>query len=257
MAFASPALLANGVGWTTATSGDYVQGTFGPGDTPNGGTALRINGINNPTASGTYFAEIDAYSDTGCSTLVETGVVAFDIHNYTVLSAAVDPSLGFTVANRATTCNGESNLLSSAGNSTGVAFGRITLSTNVSGAQALTVTGNSAGGFSVYIRGMQTTTNMRNAGHNWADVAGTYPTGALIGSGERFGYTYNDSTTSSNVTNPASANFIKLDSTDRTIMGSTTSSSGTGCVTFAAQTDAVTPAGAYDATVIYTVVPTY
>lgn len=257
MSLSGSTLLANGVGWTATTSGDYIQGTFGAGDTPNGATALRINTLTNASASGTYYAQIEGFSDLSCLTQVELGVVAYDLHNYTTLTADVDPALGFTVANKSTTCNGESNLLTTAGGATTIALGNIGISSNVSGAQTLTVTGNSANGFTVYMRSTQASTNLYNTSHNWVDAAGTYPTGALLGSGERFGYTFKDSTTSTSVTNPASAFFIKLDNTSRAIMGSSTSNSGTGCVTFDAQTGPTTPAGNYSATVIYTVIPTF
>jgi hypothetical protein len=173
-------------------------------------------------------------------------------------SVTIDSSFTFAVANKAATCNGESNFLGSAGGATAVALGHLAAGANASGAQLLTVTGNSGGGFIVYIAGNQSANDLRSANHNWTDVSGTYASPANLDAGEAFGYTYHDSTTSSNVTNPASAKFIKLtNAATNKVMGSNTSASGTGCVTFDAQTSAATPAGTYTATVIYTAVPTF
>lgn len=173
------------------------------------------------------------------------------------MTVGVLPSLVFTVANRATACNGESNFISGAGSATAVDLGRLAVSSNASGAQALTVNSNAGGGFTVYTKGAEAAANLRSAGHNWVDVVGAYPTGAALGANERFGYTFSDSTTSSTVTNPTSGNFIQLDNTNRAIMGSTTSTNGSGCIAFDAQSGSDTPAGTYAATVIYTVIPSF
>ena len=129
---------------------------------------------------------------------------------------------------------------------------------NVSGGQALSVAGNAGNGFVVYVAGTQASQNLRSAGHNWTDVTGTYASPAALGAGERFGYTYKDSTSSSSVTNPASANFVALtNATTNAVMGSATSETGSGCVSYDAQTSATTPAGSYTATMIYTAIPTF
>ena len=98
----------------------------------------------------------------------------------------------------------------------------------MSGGQALSVTGNASNGFVIYIAGTQAVQNLRNARHNWTDVTGTYASPAVLGAGERFGYTYKDSTSASSVTNPGSANFIALTNTANAVMGSATSESGSG-----------------------------
>ena len=187
----------------------------------------------------------------------EAGLLFASTDNTTV-SVTVDPSFTFTVANQSSACNGESNFVSGAGMATTVALGHLAVSSNVSGGQALSVSGNTGNGFVVYVRGTQASQNLRSAGHNWADVSGSYASPAVLGSGERFGYTYHDSTSSSSVTNPASANFAALtNATTNAVMGSTTSETGSACVSYDAQTGASTPAGTYTATVIYTAIPTY
>lgn len=176
----------------------------------------------------------------------------------TNLSVTIEPTFTFTVGNQPSACNSESNFVSGAGSSSAVALGNLAAGANVSGGQALSVSGNSGNGFSVYVSGTQASQNLRANGiHNWNDVSGTYATPAVLGAGERFGYTYHDSTASSSVTNPGSANFIALTSTNEAVMGSGSSESGTGCVSYDAQTSSATPAASYTATVIYTAVPVF
>ncbi len=178
-------------------------------------------------------------------------------NNTTDVSVTIDPSFTFTIGNRSSSCNGESNFATAAGSATAVALGHLAAGTNVSGGQALTVASNAGYGFTVYIRGPYSSGNLRSGSHNWTDVAGSYASPAVLGSGERFGYTYADSTSSSSVTNPSSGYFAALDSTNRAVMGSATYNGGTGCVSFDAQASATTPAAAYTATVVYTAVPTF
>jgi hypothetical protein len=258
MSFATPVLTGNATAYTTTTSGDYVQGTHATGVTL---TSMTITNVVNPAASGTIYAYIEQWGNTDCSTggVIDSGTVATAITDNTVVSVTVDPSFSFTVANQASACNGESNFVTGAGTSTTVALGSMAVSANKSGGQLLTVSGNSGGGYSVYLRGTFATTNLRSAGHNWVDGGGTYGTPAALGAGERFAYTYKDNVAAGSVTNPSSANFIALDNatTNKVMDADNTASSGTGCVSYDAQTGASTPAGTYTATIIYTAVPVY
>ncbi len=174
------------------------------------------------------------------------------------VSVTVDSSFTFTVANRATACNGESNFVAGAGSATGVALGHIGISSNVSGAQTLSISTNAVGGFSVYLRGIAATGNLASSTHAFTDVSGTSASPAALGAGEQFGYTFHDSTTSPSVTNPGSATFIRLtNATTNAVMGSASSPSGSGCVAFDAQTSSTTPPGSYTAVAIYTAVPVF
>lgn len=255
MSFGTPVLTANATGFTTTESGDYVQGTNAGGVTP---TTLSITDVTNPSDDGSITYKIELFSDDTCSTLVDEGVGQTAITENTIVSVTVDPSFTFTVANRSSACNGESNFVTGAGSANAVALGRLAVSSNASGGQNLTVSGNSGGGYSVYVRGTQAANNLRSAGHNWTDVAGTYAAPAALGAGERFGYTWQDAEAAGTVANPGSAEFAALDGTNRAIMDAdNTASSGTGCISFDAQTGSATPAGSYTATVIYTAVPVF
>lgn len=189
--------------------------------------------------------------------LVPTSALFLYGSGTTTVSVSVDPYFAFAVGNKATACNGESNFASSAGTATTVDLGRLTGSSNVSGGQALSVTGNAGNGFTVYVRGSYASQNLRSPGHNWADVTGTYASPAALGANESFGYTYKDSTPSSSVTNPGSSLFVALDATNRAVMGSGSSLTGSGCVSFDAQTSSGTPAGSYSASIYYVAVPAF
>jgi hypothetical protein len=244
---ATPTAVSGGLVFTAIVAGDQNSDDTTCGLTYSG--ILYCWGYNNES-------QIGDGTTTNRSTPTQASAL-YDAIRSTTVTVVIDPILTFTVANKSSACNGESNFVSGAGTSTAVALGHLAPSSNVSGGQTLTLTSNAAGGFVVYLRGTQASQNLRNASRNWTDVVGTYASPANLGANERFGYTYKDSTTSSSVTNPASAKFIALTSTDRAVMGSATSVSGSACVSFDAQTSATTAAGAYTATVIYTAIPTF
>lgn len=260
MAFSSPTLTANATTYGSPTSsGDYVQATDATGVTP---TSIAITGVTNKTTAASVYFNVELFSDTGCTALVDSGVGAFAVTENTVVSVTVDPSFTFTVANKNSACNGEGNFVSGAGSANAVALGHIAVSSAASGAQTLTVAGNAGGGYAVYMRGTQASTNLRSSGagaHNWTDVAGTYASPAALGAGERFGYTYHDNVATGTIAaGPSSANYVALDNTNRLILDSNnTASAGDGCVGYTAQTGTATPAGSYTATVIYTAVPVF
>jgi hypothetical protein len=265
MTFTSPSVTANpgAVTMTASSTSDYVQGTSGSGPIL---TSLVVTGIKNTTTAGTVYAYIETWGNTDCSTggVLDTGTVATAITDNTIVSVTVDPSFTFTVANQASACNGESNFVGGAGSSTGVALGHLAVSSSATGGQLLTVSGNSGGGYAVYLRGTQATTNLRSTGHNWVDGGGTYASPAVIGAGERFAYTYHDNVAAGTVSNPVTtasngAGWVALDNatTNSVMDADSTASSGTGCVSYNAQTGSSTPAGLYQATIIYTAVPVY
>jgi hypothetical protein len=254
----TPVLTGNATPFTTTEAGDYVQGTNAGGVTL---TSMTITQFTASTA-GTYYAHIETWGNVDCSTggVVDEGTVAFAITNNTEVSVTVDPSFTFSVANQASACNGESDYQAGAGTATTVALGSLPVSSGKTGGQLLTVSGNAGGGYNVYLRSTQASQPLRSAGHNWADHGGTYPAGNAREAGEKFGFTFKDNNASGTVddSDPAANAFIPLGNSNLAVMDATTgSSSGTGCVSYLAQTGAATPAGSYTATIIYTAVPVY
>jgi len=263
---------------TSAGSGVLVY-NYSTGVTPAGsGKTITISNVTNPSSAGTNFMIVTTYDTAGGGSSGACGGAALDAATAaafvtttnTQVSVIVDPSFTFSVANKATACNGESNYVdNSAGLATSLPLGHLSSSQNASSGQTLTVSGNAGSGFTVYLRGLNAAGNMRNAGasYMWQDVSGTYGSAAALGAGERFGYTFKDSTTSSSVTNPSNATFVKLTNTGNSgtgdaVMGSASSQTGSACVSYDAQTGTnassiSTPAGSYAATIVYTAVPVF
>jgi hypothetical protein len=250
----NPTAVSGGLTFVSIVVGDDSVTVSGSGDDTSCG--LTVTGIE-------YCWGFNDDSQIGDGTttnrLVPTEVsLLFAITGNVTVNATVTPAFTFTVANQSSACNGESNFVTGAGTASTVALGNLAAGANVSGDQALTIVGNSGGGFAVYVAGNHATNDLRNGSHNWTDVTGTYASPAVLRAGERFGYTYHDSTTSSAVTNPASAHFVALtNAATNEVIGSSSSESGNGCVSFDAQASASTPAASYTATVIYTAVPTF
>src|SRR6185436_19359114 len=62
--------------------------------------SLQWTGITNTATAGTFFTQIKTYSTAGaCSTNVDSTTVALATTSAVTVSATVDPSLTFTVAN--------------------------------------------------------------------------------------------------------------------------------------------------------------
>jgi hypothetical protein len=247
---------------TGSLSGDTISVNNSTGAAS--ATSLTITNVHNPTSSGSLYAKITTFGDTLCTTPsqdLNTTTLATAITDNTTVSVTVDPSFTFTVGALGSACNGESGFVST-GTATTVALGNLAVSSTKSGGQTLSVAGNAGGGYAVYLRGLsaQVPKPMRNGSYQWADQAATYPSAAALPATgtEAFGFTWKDNVSAGTVPAAGAGNFVKLDATNRAVMDSdNTASSGTGCVSFAAQTGSSTPAGVYQATVIYTAVPVY
>ena len=251
---------------TSAGSGSVVY-NYSTGITPSGtAKTITIGTITNPSSAGTTYVSITTYDTAGSGSSGACGGNVLDNQVFaglvttsnTQYAVTVLPNFSISVANQSSACNGESNFVTGAGTATAVNLGNMVDSANVSGGQLITTSGNSTNGFVVYVRGTQATQNLRSTGHNWTDVAGTYASPAALGAGERFGYTYHDNeATGATTTNPASANFAAMTSTNEQIMGSSSTDADTGCISYDAQSGATTPAGLYTGTSIYTAVPDF
>jgi len=89
--------------WTGAfgTNGT-IDYTYATGETGGGDYSFSTSGITNPTTSATYYGRVNTYSDTGCTTGVDSGVVAFAIlQGGITVSATVRESLTVTISDYA------------------------------------------------------------------------------------------------------------------------------------------------------------
>lgn len=245
-----PTAATNTISWTSTAGMTAVTGSRN----------FTFTG-NNPTAAGTVYVKIETFTDTGCTTGGDIGTGALVFAANTVVSVVVDPSMTFTVANKATACNGQAGTYidNSAGAATALSMGRLITGQVKGSAQTLTVATNAAAGFTVSMRGTQVNQNLRSGGLMFDDVSGSYasPAAFQTTTEERFGYTLADSTSGSALSF-TSNNWAALTSTDQSVMsGGTGIMTGSSCVGFQAAADAGTSAGTYSATVVYTAVPTY
>jgi hypothetical protein len=265
--------ITNTTGWSyIERSTGFLRYAKNTGTTArtSGGGDMVIGNMTYPTSGGvTYFAILSTYTSNDCLTgAVDSTTIAFVKPIDTVISVVVDPTLSFTISNRATACNNQTPT-SYVDNSTGGAntgpsslpLGNLISGTSRGSAQNLNVATNAGNGFSVYVKGAQSTQNLRSGSHNFTDVSGAYGVNgngaASFDSGEAFGYTAADATSGSTI-NFGSNQFVALTNTSQSVMrGGVGVMAGSSCIGFQAGASNSTPAGVYTATVIYTVVPTF
>ncbi len=174
------------------------------------------------------------------------------------VAGIVDPSLTFTVAGRASACNGQSAAgFQTGSSSTSVALGHLNPTVVGGGAQDLTLATNAANGFAVYIRTSGTTPNVfrTSGGSTVADVTGSHasPSASLAAGAAGFGYTTSDPSIAF-----GSNKWAALTSTDETVMSASAGTTSKAvCTGFQATVSATTAAGSYSAPVIYTAVPLF
>ena len=165
----------------------------------------------------------------------------------TALAVAVDPFFTFAVGGRSGTCNGVN--LTGTSDATRVALGRATVGIPVAAGQDLNVTSNAANGFVVLHRGQWS-----NGPRAITDVPAAAGSTGTFGSGERFGYTTDDT----DVPGFTGPRWARLSSVGAVVAaGDTLGFSAPTCVAYQLTVDGSTPAGTYAAVVHYTAIPTF
>ncbi len=238
----------------TTVTGGYSANTIGAGG---GGECMLTTG------AAVYCWGWNAYGQLGNSATTNTtspvGVIGFAALDATALiTAQILPSLTFTVAGRATTCNGQSSSgFQTGATATAVSFGHLNPAAIIGGAQNLSIATNAANGFIVYVRTTGTAPNVfRTAGGaTLADVAGTHasPSASTAAGTAGFGYTTSDALIAF-----GSDKWAALTATSETVM---TAAAGTTsksvCTGFQATIAGNSIAGTYAAPVVYTAVPLF
>jgi hypothetical protein len=146
------------VGWTAGSwdSGSFiatrVRYTYTTGQAGGTNYAFSTATITNPTSEGTYYARAATYSDTSCSTVVDSGVTAFAIVYGVTVSATVSETLNFAIsAVTNSNCNAYFGTVSGPDSTAStVAFGTLA-STNTfyHACHDLTVSTNAGSGYAV------------------------------------------------------------------------------------------------------------
>lgn len=138
--------------WTLASLAATLTYTNATGEGASLATQNRsfVGGnITNPTSANTYFARINTYSNTGCTTAVDDGVTAFAIISGISVTATVAETLNFAIAGTAgANCayGTDSTITTTA---TQVPFGELSATTFYRGCSRLTVTTNAGAGYSM------------------------------------------------------------------------------------------------------------
>jgi alpha-tubulin suppressor-like RCC1 family protein len=177
------------------------------------------------------------------------------------VSVQLDPSFTFTVGQLAGNCNGVPQSVGAIVSATAVGQGHVAGGSSVMAAQELAVSSNAGSGFAVYLR---SATPLTSGSHAIADVSGSNasPGSAPAAGTEGFGYTTSDAAliggTANRFTN-GGAKWAALSGTNAPVSSATgpTANADTVCVGYLTSTSNTTPAGTYNATVVYTAVPVF
>ncbi len=234
---------------------------------------LQWTTITNTATPGTFYATMNTYTASGaCTSLLDTATVAVTAVAGVSVSATVDPALSFSVANvgsdGATIKSGvtTSTGCAAATDATHVVFpngaNAMVADTDYTCGQLLTTTTNGTGGFTTTIKsasGANTMTSGSNSITEWTGTNAT-PTAWPSTSTEAFGYTTDVTPLGTGTTTRFGANNVWAGFTtsplevDYTAAGT---SAHTAKIGYRMRFTALTEAGAYTGTTIYTTTPIF
>lgn len=245
--------------WTVANgSNGTLSITNAAGETPSAAGNIVWGAVTNGDTDQTYYALIDTYSDIGCSTGVDSTVIAFAYKDGTLVSLTLEPTLLFVcnsvaAAQLVNSATVDTTILSGA---TGIDFGTaVTTSANGISAHDLDVTTNASGGYNVYIRH---TGQLINAATDViANHAGTHaaPSAFPAAGTEAWGYTTEDA----DIAQFDADEWAGFTTGNELVMTNAAATAGSETVRVGHQVGVAsdTPAGTYTTTMIYTIVATY
>ncbi len=253
-----------------------VKNTYTTGESVPSGTQVTtpILSLTNPTSApgGTYYIEINTYSDDTCATLVDSAVIAFVTVPGVLVSATVDSTLSFTVAGIASSTSYKGAFSTSdrcTDTATAVTFGSpsqpLAINTNYDCAQSLTTSTNSNGGYQVTVQGKQTSGDflhmLSNPSQTITNHTGTNGSPASSpSSGESFGYTTNDTVLSGTANRFTTADdlFAGLTTSPAEVVYNATAiANDTKNIGYRLRFDGLTEAGTYQGTLVYTCTPVF
>jgi len=142
---AQPTNLGDASGWTvdTGTAGVLKLNNSSNVAAPTGSQTVGFSGVVNPSATNaTFYMRITTYSDDAYTTAIDTGTVATSTAGQITVTASVDETLTFTLANAT------------------VALGVLSMSATGTGTSSMTVATNAASGYSVSYSGTTLTSGV-------------------------------------------------------------------------------------------------
>ncbi len=264
--------------WTidNSTAGT-VKETNVTGASVTSGTQITtpIQLLTNPTSSsgGTFYIEINTYSDDTCATLVDATVIGFVTVPSVLVSATIDSTLSFTVSGLAPATTFKGSLAVDAkctDTATAVTFGSpaspLSADTTYDCAQQLATSTNANSGYQVTVQGKQTSGDflklISDATKSITNSTGTNatPASTAVTPAETFGYTTNDATLSGVATRFTASDdlFAGLTTTpDQVAYNATAIANDQVNVGYRLKYTGVTEAGVYRGTLVYTCTPVF
>lgn len=252
---AQPSGLGASSGWTanTGLTGSLRIVNASNSTNPSGSVSVSWNAVHNPTAVNTpFYAIVTTYSDSTWSTPIDTGSIA--------LSTSGQIQVGLTVSETLTFCTGTSITGQNCGTIAGsiVNLGEGSTTAAATGTSVFAASTNAATGYSVAVNGATLTSGsytidammtggassvgskqfgLNMAAANNAPVVGAAVSGSGIGTA---------------AVNYGTNNNFRFNSGDIIASAAGSTNANTFTVSYIANIDGVTPAGAYNTVLTYT-----
>lgn len=229
---------------------------------------LQFDAITNSSVTDTaYYMTLTTYSDTGCTSLIDSATALFMNTAGTTMQLQVDPTLSLSIAGVGASQPCDGSTTTAASTASTLPFGVVSSAVNSDLCQELTAATNATNGYTLYMRDTQQPTNPD--GKTIADVPGSnaVPQAFPAPGTEAYGYTTSASNLSdcsgscspSRFTDGSTYNYYAAATTSNAEIGySTAGDSGTNYyIGHQVGISTATAAGDYTTTIIYTCTPIY
>lgn len=258
----SGAFYTSWTGWTANNTTAMARVTRPSGSTPDmtQPAQLQLSNIRNgSTPDAMHFVHLRTFSDTGCTSLVDSGTASIQWNTSTTVSAQVERSMSLQLQGlNGGSCNA-APITGTGSTASAISLGRVEPQTTAVGGQSISVYTNATNGFLVNAR-LNSPLNDGN-GHNIADIAASANAPAPFPSPgtEAFGFTTNASNLSGvpNRFTNGGPYWAALPSYDTEVMNANTTGSYVNCLAFALTIGKQTVGGRYGTSITYSLVPRF
>lgn len=236
-----PTGLGSGGTWTanTSTAGSLRVLNNSNTGSPSAGAQVFFSAVTNPSATNsTFFFRMTTYSDSTWTTPIDTGTMATSTAGQITVTATVDEALTFTLAANT------------------VALNTLTTSTTGSGTSTMTVSTNGATGYAVSVNGLTLTSGSNTITALSSPTASTQNTkqfgiNLMANTTPSVGTAVSGSGTGAAATGYNTANSFKFVTGETVASASVPTNSNTFTVSYIANIDGSTAAGAYSTQLTY------
>lgn len=237
-----PSNLGDASGWTvdTSTSGALKLKKTANVAAPTGNQTVSFANVVNPSATNaTFYIRMATFSDDAYTTGIDTGVVASSTAGQVTVTASVDETLTFTLG------------------TTSVALGALTSGTTGTGTSTMTVGTNGKTGYTVAYTGNTLTSSegtiaAMSAAAGSSQGSNQFGMNLVANTTPSIGSAISGSGTGTASTGYNTANQFKFNSTDTVATSAGPTNNNTYTVSYIANVNNLTPAGAYSTDINYT-----